>query len=241
MGSNDYFEKGFWFKLPTILFVAYLILAAILLGVFFVVDADSKIGALAGGATVAAFFGIINLSLDYYNYLNTETLNKSGVKKFLTRRDDKSYYSELIDSASQEMKLLFETSNKFCEDFCSQGDGDDLLIKKLSVTEDFSVKMLIAKGDQVDEHARQRLQISRGALEEMQRKFPKQFEVRVYDHRPNHSIFLTEKDVIVGPYFPKLRGKNTHSVHFRSGSDFVGMYEKYFDEEWERAEALSNT
>lgn len=238
MKNKNFFERTVTMRLPFIAFFMYVVSAILLLIVFFIFDSNDRIGTLAGGASVAAIFGLIHLIFEYYNYNNLETLNKAGLKKILTRRDDKGYYSSLIDNVNKEMKLLFETSNKFCEDFCSSSVGDDLLINKLISNKNLMVKLLIAKDNFIDEHAKQRRNMSRDCLFRMMDRFPEQFQVREYDHAPTHSIFLTEKDVVVGPYFPGLRGRNTHSLHFRSGANYVGMYEEYFNREWDNASPI---
>jgi len=230
--ANKFYSTVLSLKLPAIILAIYFLISIILLIVYFLFDFGEKAGALIGGGAVASVFGLMGLLMDYFNYLNTETLDKNGVVKFLGRRDDKKYYSEMISKSNRELKLLFETSNKFCEDFCTSTDGDDLLIRKLVSNENLTVKLLIAEEEFLDNHGKSRLSSSRIILERMIQRFPDRFLVKVYSHSPNHSIFLTDKDAVVGPYFPGVRGRTTRSIHFRRDSSFIEKYVEYFDEEW---------
>lgn len=193
---------------------------------------SDKWSAVVGGAVVASFTAIFQYIISYLDYRNNERLAISGVVNFLTSRDDKSYYSNLIENADVELQCLFYTSKRFCEDFCTEGGGDGLLIDKLNSKPELKVKIIIQEKASLPTSQHLNFDIASGKLQFMMEKFPGRFQVKTYKHIPTHNLFMTDKDAVIGPYFYNKNGKYSHSIHFRSDASYVKDFKTYFNEEW---------
>jgi len=198
-------------------------------------ELDAKWAPFIGGAAVSSIAALFQYLISFIDYRNNEKLKDSGVIKFLSSRGDKSYYQNLIKNSTSELKLLFHTSKRFCEDFCSDGTGDNLLIETLNTKPNLHVKLLILSKKLLpkDEHAG--YEIAQKILKKMQGKFGVRFQVKYYSHAPSHNIFLSDNDAVIGPYFDHAKSKYSHSIHFKSNAGFVTEYKEYFDKDWNLA------
>jgi hypothetical protein len=226
-------------KIPfsLIILIGFAGLSITLLWYYSKADIDIRWAPLVGGALVASISSLVHFGISFIDFRNNEKLNDSGVKKFLTRRDDKNYYKTLIESASKELSLLFYTSKRFCEDFCTDGDGDNLLIKCLNNNSELKVRLLVLSKNLIDECDKGNYTIAETSLKKMTDKFGERFEYRFYDHIPTHNIFMSDVDAVIGPYFYNKNSKYSHSIHFRADARYVQDYKTYFDAEWENAKS----
>ena len=96
--------------------------------------------------------------------------------------------------------------------------------------------MLLLDEGYLSDEDKAAFEISKNEILRLTKKYPKRFFVRFYKHTPNHNLFLTEKDAVIGPYFENTKGKYLPSIHFRSNAEFVQPYKDYFDKEWEDAQ-----
>jgi hypothetical protein len=198
---------------------------------------SEKWAPVVGGATVASFIALFQYLVSYLDYRNNERLAVSGVVNFLTSRDDKEYYSKLISNSKSELNCLFYTCKRFCEDFCTNGGKDNLLIKKLENSPNFQVKILVQLKGELPTVEQPNFDLAQTCFAEMSAKFPNQFKVKFYSHIPTHNIFITDKDAVIGPYFNKEGRKYNHSIHFLKTAEYVTDFKEYFDAEWALGEA----
>jgi hypothetical protein len=193
---------------------------------------SEKWAPVIGGAAIASFTALFQYLISYLDYKNNERLSVSGVVNFLTSRDDKEYYANLISNSRKELNCLFFTSKRFCEDFCTPAGNDNLLITQLETQPTLRVRMLVQKKENLPADLHNNYDIANNLLLKMIDKFPERFQVKTYTHVPTHNIFTTEKDAIVGPYFHSKSGKYNHSIHFNSNADYMADYMAYFEKEW---------
>jgi len=198
---------------------------------------SEKWAPIIGGMAVSSLVSLIQFGINYKNYRNSEKLQDCGVKEFLNTRGDKDYYSKLIRNSNKDLRLIFNTSKRFFEDFCQEEDGDNLLTTKLDSNPDMSVKMLLTDIDYLSDDDKTSFDISQNEIARLTEKYQERFQVRFYRHVPNHNIFLTDSDAVIGPYFEQRKGKYLPSIHFNSNANFVAPYITYFENEWKNAKS----
>jgi len=224
-------------KIPlSIILLSILVLISIyLVYLYSESEVDTKWAPFIGGAAISSIAALFQYLVSFIDYRNNEKLKDSGVIKFLSSRGDKNYYQNLIKNSTSELKLLFHTSKRFCEDFCSNGTGDDLLIEALNTKPNLKVKLLILSKQLLPEDEYAGYEIAQKILKQMQVQFGDRIQVKYYDHAPSHNIFLSDNDAVIGPYFAHAKSKYSHSIHFKSNANFVTEYKEYFDKEWDLA------
>ena len=212
-----------------------LIVTAFLLYFYANGKVSEKWAPIIGGMAVSSLVSLIQFLINYKNYRSSEKLEDCGVKEFLETRGDKNYYSKLINNSNKELRLIFNTSKRFFEDFCQEEQGDNLLTTKLDKNPELKVRMLLTDFDFLSEDDRASFGISKTEIARLSLKYQNRFQVRFYTHVPNHNIFLTDKDAVIGPYFENLKGKYLPSIHLSSNATFVEPYITYFENEWTNA------
>jgi hypothetical protein len=216
-----------------ILLVSLAIVSSVLVYLYIFTTFAPKWGALIGGAAISSIAALFQYLVSFFDYRNNEKPKNSGVIEFLSSRGDKKYYQKIVKNSRTELNLLFHTSKRFCEDFCSDGQGDDLLIDMLNTKPKLNVKLLILSKSLLPQSEHAGYDIASVILSKMQQKFGDRFQVKYYNHAPTHNIFISDNDTIIGPYFEGVKSKYSHSIHFKSNADFITEYKEYFDVEWD--------
>lgn len=197
---------------------------------------STKWAPLVGGALVSIVALLVQFITDYLDYVRNEKIINAGLIGVLERRDDKDFYKKVIKNSKVELKFIFHTGKRFIEDFCQVESGDNEFI--LALTRGVNVKLLLPTVDSIkNENEKQNLISALEHFIEIKRNFKENFEIRLYNHEPHHSIFASDTDIIVGPYFEKRKSKYSQSLHFKIGAAFTLDYIQYFDEEWGNAES----
>ncbi|WP_448250278.1 hypothetical protein [Thalassotalea agariperforans] len=229
------FKTKFKIPLSIILLLSLVIISIWLVYSYANSDIETKWAPFIGGAAVSSIAALFQYLISFIDYRNNEKLKDSGVVKFLASRGDKSYYQNLIKNSTIELKLLFHTSKRFCEDFCASGKGDNLLIEIMNAKPKLTVKMLILSRGLLHDDDKTSYEIAQKILNQMKSKFGDRFQIKYYNHIPAHNIFLSDNDAVLGPYFEHAKSKYSHSIHFKSNANFVTEYKEYFDKEWDLA------
>ncbi|MBH0089523.1 hypothetical protein [Pseudoalteromonas sp. NSLLW218] len=225
-------------SLSLIVLILLFLTTAILLVLYAKEVFEQKWAPIVGGMAISSLVSLVQYLISYKNYRNNEKLEDSGVLEFLSTRGDRRYYSQLINKADAQFDLLFHTSKRFFEDFCEEQPEDNLLIKKLDNNPKLIVRMLLTHRDYLESEEQPSYDISERAIKRLTDKYSERFQVKFYKHEPNHNLFITDKDAVIGPYFKNERGKYLPSIHFRSNASFVAPYKKFFDTEWNNAESF---
>lgn len=225
-------------SLSLIVLISLLSITTILLILYAMEVFDQKWAPIVGGMAISSLVSLVQFLIGYKNYRNNEKLEDCGVLEFLSTRGDKKYYSRLINKADAKFDLIFHTSKRFFEDFCEEEAEDNFLIKKLDGNQKLTVRMLLTHRDFLEPEEQPSYDISKRAIKRLTDKYNQRFQVKFYEHEPNHNLFITDKDAVIGPYFKNERGKYLPSIHFRSNASFVAPYKKFFDTEWENAKSF---
>jgi hypothetical protein len=220
------------FSLATVTLAILIILSIILVITYSLGNLSGKWSPIVGGAVVASVTALFQFTLSFLDYRNNERLSVAKVQKFLSSRDDRAYYTELVKNCGGRLDCLFFTAKRFCDDFCTDGGNDDLLIRMLHNSPELKVRIMIQERNLLSpDRARDFDSISEKIIN-LNERFSYRFLVKTYSHIPTHNIFMTEKDAVIGPYFYNKDGKYTHSIHFYKEASFVEDYREYFEYEW---------
>ncbi|MCH7377877.1 hypothetical protein MM182_21315 [Aeromonas sp. MR19] len=225
-------KKKITISLSKVILWTYISMAILLVALYsFDIITSTKWAPLVGGGLVSVVALLVQFTTDYLDYVRNEKIINSGLIGVLERRDDKDFYRNIIKNSKAELKFLFHTGKRFSEDFCQAESGDNEFI--LALTRGVNVKLLLPRVDSItSEKEKQNLTLALERFVEIKDNFKENFEIRLYNHEPHHSIFASDTDIIVGPYFEKRKSKYSQSLHFRTGAAFTLDYIQYFDEEW---------
>jgi hypothetical protein len=227
------FHKKLFFRMSTIILIAYLALCIFLAYMFLYGETTSEVDSLIGGAFVTMLAVTIQYLVSIEDHRNNEFLRKHGIINILTRRDDKEYYKSIVENSTTYIDMMFYTGRRFVDDFCHQTEGDNFLIKAL--IRGVHVRMLIASEDQVEQSEVGDLRKTIDRLKLIQSTYKYLIDIRQYKTQPAHNIFSTEQEIIVGPYFnPKDRRYN-HSFHLLAQAPYASGYKNYFNDMWEQS------
>ncbi len=220
------------FSLAILVLFILILLCATLLLLFSFTHLSDKWSAILGGGVVASVTALFQYAISYLDYRNNERLAISKVKNFLTSRDNKDYYTKLIRDSGGRIDCFFFTAKRFCDDFCTDGGNDNLLIKRLNENQRIRVRLMVQDRSMLPESLQRDFDSIIDKLNELSRRFGERFSVKTYSHIPAHNIFITDKDAIIGPYFNNKKSKYSHSIHFEESADFIKDYKDYFEQEW---------
>lgn len=198
---------------------------------------DEKWLALLAGLLSGFIVAVVQLGLSIREQQKLDKYESMGVLNVLNTRDDPAYYRELIENAAEEIRIHGVTCKRFLDDFASLEDRapekNRVLLRALD--RDVRVKILVTRDEYLlDEEQKRKLAAARIQLAALGEKYPGVFLYAEYDHEPAHSIFLVDRQSIVGPSFPHVSSKFSPAIHLRAGSSFAERYLEYFDQEWEK-------
>ena len=212
--------------------ILLILLCVALFFVFSFAHLSDKWTAIWGGGVVAAITALFQYIISYLDYRNNERLAIAKVKNFLTSRDNKDYYTKLVKDAEVKVDCLFFTAKRFCDDFCTEGGNDNLLIKRLIENPNIKVRLMVQDRCMLPTDLQRDFDSINEKLNELSQRFGERFSVKTYSHIPAHNIFITDKDAIIGPYFNNKRSKYSHSIHFEESANYIKDYKDYFEQEW---------
>ncbi|WP_159880392.1 hypothetical protein [Aquitalea denitrificans] len=195
------------------------------------------IAGLIPGLTVALF----QLCLSWYEYATVSKIKSLKIRDVISTRDSKKYYRELIDSSQNTLIVYGVTGSRFVQDFGdleSRNEEGKCLLKALD--RKVTVKILVASCDYLENaEDKHKFSIAANHFEKLTKKWSN-IEVRYFKHTPNTNLFVSDSEVIIGHVFPKIRSKDTPSLHVSLDSILAQTYIEHFNNEWEGAEVFGN-
>jgi len=226
------FKTKLELTLSSIMLALYIIAIIIFSILYFLeIIKSPKIEPLIGGGLVSLIAVFIQFIMQYQDFKNNEKLTKSGVVKFLERRDDKDYYEKIIKTTKEKLNLLFYTGKRFSEDFCQDFDGDNAIIEALK--RGVKIRLLLIDESLLPDDEKDNFRIAENNFKKIKSKYKDNFDYRYYKHIQTHNIFMNESSAIIGPYFHKKKSKYSNSIHFKSNSPYVTDFINFFETEWE--------
>lgn len=172
--------------------------------------------------------------LDYDNLILNLIIKKSAMKNVLSDRNKKQYYENILTQAEEEVLIMGVTACRFFRDFGSSGNKLDTsrVIDRLLSR---GVKFRILLIDKNSDNAR--------TAKRLMKKYKNHgeiFKVRYFkktEYIPQ-SMFVVDKECILGPIFTDISSKDTGAIHFYDkDSVYAKQYMAYFEKVWENSKA----
>jgi len=193
------------------------------------------------GFGIASFLALI---LRVFSLNDTNELmkyKKMGIVRILENRDEEIDYRSRIKKINKKLSIMGYTAKRLIEDFAdidSPREEKRVLLEKLT-NRHIKIKILITDRDFVSENKKNHFDETLSKMKKIKQNFPN-LEVKYYQHKPCHSIFLFDEECLIGPMFDNLESKDTPTIHAMKTSKFVQFYLKYFDTEWDKAESIDD-
>ena len=228
--------KSFKIKTSFIIVILFFIVTVIV-GIWFWYTDENKVGAILGSVCAGLIVALIQFSIAWQDYIQTEKLKELELIEVLYNRDNRIFYEEYIRGSKRRILMMGVTGSRFFKDFADDSPnatpGAKVLLHALQ--RNVKVQILLPEADNIDEIKRHDVEIVKDVVGKIKVKYPDIFKVRYFDHVPAHSIFCIDERCIVGPVFPKLESKYTPALYLRNSSPIAVEYLKYFDNEWDSA------
>ncbi len=181
---------------------------------------------IVSGLVPGLVVALIQYLLQWGEYKELSRLRGMKIRNVLISRDDEDYYRDLIQAAATRIDVLGVTCTRLLADFAlddSPKPGKKALLDALG--RGVEVRILIAKSERLPaEDANEKHPRAIRRLRELEAKYPRQFQFRLYDHEPSQTIFLADNECLVGPKFPKIASRNTPTIHSVSDGAFSKPY-----------------
>ena len=223
----------------TSIILGCLLLATIVVIIWYWNTEDAKILAILGSLIAGLIVAIIQFCIALQDYKQTEKLKELELIKVLYDRDDRTFYEEYVMQAKREINMMGVTANRFFKDFA---DDDPNATSNRKVLLDVlnrrvKVRILLPNAEFVDENKRHDVEMVRQHVLRIKNTHPAySLEVRYFTHVAAHSIFNVDDKCIVGPVFPEVESKYTPALFLRNSSPIANKYLTYFKDEWNNAE-----
>lgn len=222
------------FHLIIVILILFLIIA---LYFYITIKPISKFGIIAGGISASLIVALIQyfFSLDEFKYFSE--IKKLDIKKILVSRDDEAFYSAFIKNANNKIRVMGVTALRMMNDFASENSPrEDKRVLLSVLANGVSVQILLPDKKYLNKPSdQQKHDDSKAIFEKLKQKF-KNFEVHYFQHVPTHSIFLVDRECIIGPVFSNYESKDTPCIHMGINNDFANKYLDYFEKEWTESE-----
>ncbi len=228
------FEKRWWISQANAILLVLILALVITVYYYINGDANTKSSALLGGLITGLLLVIIQYMFSWHEHIERDKFRLLGLKKVLENKVDRIYYGKLIKNSKKNIDLMGRTASRFFEDFANKGGTDDeatLFMEALArnVTARFLLPTTIGGKPN-------RSTIT--YINELSDAYPN-FTCKWYEPPESHSILCIDNEIVIGPYFPKSKSKNTPALHLQSDSTLSRCYMDYFETVWE--DALEST
>lgn len=155
----------------------------------------------------------------------------------LRSRDDKAYYSKLIEGSTARIYFFGKTGRRLLTDFADV-DAVDKSNKWLLEALERGVKIRFLLADKLSLPSEDQRKCDE--VTEMISRLQKRagtaganFEFRYYKIAAAYSLFVADETVIFGANFPTSKSRATPSVVSDSRGSVARSYMAFFDEQWE--------
>lgn len=160
-----------------------------------------------------------------------------GLNRILLHRDSEDEYRERIKKVQDKLYIMGHTAKRLIEHFADvQGRADKkVLLEALSRGVD--VRILISNKQYLNESKKIEFETTKSKMLHI-KELHSNFIVKYYNHIPTHSLFLCDKECLIGPIFTNLESRDTPTLDMSYDGEYASKYIKYFDNEWNNAEEL---
>lgn len=223
----------------TIVIIGFLILATIIVGIWYGNTNDTKVSTILGSLLAGLIVAIVQFIIAWQDYKQTDKLKELELIEVLYNRDNRTFYEEYIKHSKRKIYMMGVTASRFFNDFADDSPNATSNAKVLidALRRSVKVRILLPNSEFVDEKKRQDVDKVKQQVESIMNKDSDySLEIRYFKHTPAHSIFNVDDKCIVGPVFPELESKYTPALFLRNSSPMADRYLDYFDNEWKNAE-----
>lgn len=237
---KNIFKTSIKIKLSVIILFVLIVSSVFVLFWYFKAS-DTKLLAILGSLAAGMVVAIIQFLIAWQDYTATEKLKNLQIKEVLLNRDKRDFYENYVESAKKCIDMMGVTGSRFMEHFASDDVDAPPNSKVLQevMSKGVQVRVLVPKNDYLFTEGDKRNEVNASnRYKRIKQLFPDNFDVRYFSHVPAHSVFLVDDECIVGPIFPEVPSKYTPALYLKSKSLFAEKYIKYFNDEWEKSEAL---
>jgi hypothetical protein len=213
-----------------------LIIGALLIFYWVYDISDQKLLAVISGLLTGFVVALFQTLLSLKALQKLDKYDNFKIIEILPRKNDRQYYKSLLAKAKRKIRLQGSTAQRFLHHFANKEDseeGADILLSALC--KGVEVRILVASKDKLNEREKRKAEMAEDRLNELSEKFKDQFKFAYYEHEPTHSIFIVDRECIVGPMFTELSSsEHTPAIHLKNNSEFAENYLKYFNSEWKK-------
>lgn len=223
----------------TIVIIVFLILATIIVGIWYGNTNDTKVSTILGSLFAGLIVAIVQFIIAWQDYKQTDKLKELELIEVLYNRDNRTFYEEYIKHSKRKIYMMGVTASRFFNDFADDSPNATSNAKVLidALRRNVKVRILLPNSEFVDVKKRRDVDKVKQQVESIMNKDPDySLEIRYFKHTPAHSIFNVDDKCIVGPVFPELESKYTPALFLRNSSPMADRYLDYFDNEWKKAE-----
>ncbi len=192
-----------------------------------------KVEPLLAGLVTGLLVALIQYLLDWNEHQEIETIKKLGIHRILPHRDDKGYYQRLLRHAERDIVVLGNTASRFLEDFAHATRTDSRTLFE-ALGRGVRVRVLVPKPEYLPEDDRPRAEAAKKRMAQIAQESGN-FEYRLFNHSPTHSLVKIDSDCLFGPVFPHVKSKDSPTIHADADSALVVEYLQYFENEWKQA------
>lgn len=223
----------------TFIIIACLILATIVVSIWYGNTNDTKVSAILGSLFAGLIVAIIQFIIAWQDYKQTDKLKELELIKVLYNRDSRTFYEEYIKHSKRKICMMGVTASRFFNDFADNSPNATSNAKVLidALRRNVKVRILLPDSEFVDENKKQDVDKVKQQVTAIKNKYPNcSLEIRYFKHIPAHSVFNVDDKCIIGPVFPELESKYTPALFLRNSSPMADKYLIYFENEWNKAE-----
>jgi len=218
--------------------LAVLFVSSVLMAIaYWNADPTSKLASILSGMVTGLIVAFFQYLLSWNEHAEVEAIKTLGVIKILSHRDDKSYYNNLISRTEKSIRLLGNTASRFFQDFAhpTRDDSQSLLN---ALAKGVRLEILVPAIAQLPRSEKASAQNARARINELKTEFPRLVEIREFNTSNAHSILCLDADCLVGPIFPKIKSRDSPTIHVHSDSPLVAEYLNYFTELWNESRSV---
>ena len=221
------FERTWLIRQAKLILILLILGLVITLYYYLTGDANTKSSALLGGLATGLLLVIIQYMFSWHEHVERDRFRLLGLKRVLDNKVDRAYYGKLIKSSKRRIDLMGKTAHRFLEDFANKGGSDNeatLFLEALA--RGVEVRFLLPESINGEPNNAAKDYIQQ--LSELHANFT----CKYFKPPECHSILLFDDDIMIGPYFPATKSRNTPALHLQSESILSKCYIDYFNTVW---------
>ncbi len=218
-----------------------LLIVTVLLGYcFYKIDPEnSKELGLVGGVLTGLIVYLATFLTLLRPIIELDRFHRMGIKALLSNRHDRDYYRKLVTSSRFRVDVLGASCRRFVLDFLDNASDDAVLIDALNKNRQLKVRLLIPTDDHMGVEAKSGAQATLSRITALHQRFDGRVELRRFDDEARHSFVMVDDDLVAGPVFDDDNSRHDPAVHVATNTLFGQKYSAYFENLWERAQAIA--